>query len=48
MFTEISISNLRGIEKLVISDISRINVMVGPNNCGKTTVLEAVSHSPQY
>lgn len=41
MFKKIQIENLRGIEKLRIEDLSRINVFVGPNNSGKSTVMEA-------
>lgn len=36
------IQNLRGISDLSINDFSRLNVLVGPNNSGKTTVLEAL------
>lgn len=42
MFTNISINNLRGIKQLDISDLGRINIFIGPNNSGKTTVLEAL------
>jgi AAA15 family ATPase/GTPase len=42
MFTKILINNLRGIDHLDISDLSRINIFVGPNNSGKTTILEAI------
>ncbi len=42
MFTKISINNLRGIDQLDISDLRRINIFVGPNNSGKTTILEAI------
>lgn len=38
----IEISHFRGIKKLEISDFSRINLVVGDNNCGKTTFLEAI------
>lgn len=38
----IEISQLRGIKQLEVSDFSRINVIVGDNNCGKTTFLEAI------
>ena len=42
MFEALSIKNLRGIDNLKIADLSRINIFVGPNNSGKTTVLEAL------
>ena len=38
----IEINQFRGIRKLVVSDFSRINLIVGDNNCGKTTFLEAI------
>ena len=38
----IEINQFRGIRKLEISDFSRINLIVGDNNCGKTTFLEAI------
>lgn len=31
----IEINQFRGIRKLVVSDFSRINLIVGDNNCGK-------------
>ncbi len=42
MFKTIEIKNLRGIAELKINDLSKINVFVGPNNCGKTTILESI------
>lgn len=41
VFKEISIERFRGIEKLEIKDLAELNILVGENNCGKTTVLEA-------
>lgn len=38
----IEISNFRGIRQLTISDFSKINLIVGDNNSGKTTFLEAI------
>lgn len=38
----IEIDQFRGIRKLTVSDFSRINLIVGDNNCGKTTFLEAI------
>jgi len=38
----IEISQFRGIKQLEISDFSRINLIAGDNNCGKTTFLEAI------
>ena len=38
----IEINQFRGIRQLTISDFSKINLIVGDNNSGKTTFLEAV------
>jgi AAA15 family ATPase/GTPase len=42
MINEIEISNFRGIQKLSIKKLSNINILVGENNSGKTSILEAV------
>ena len=36
----IDISNFRGIDHLKIDDFSKVNVFLGQNNSGKTTMLE--------
>lgn len=41
-FKNIKIKNFRGIENLEISDLGRVNILVGQNNSGKSTVLEAI------
>ena len=38
----IEINQFRGIQKLTVSDFSDINLIVGDNNSGKTTFLEAI------
>lgn len=38
----IDINQFRGIQKLTVSDFSNINLIVGDNNSGKTTFLEAI------
>ncbi len=38
----IEINQFRGIQQLAVSDFSRINLIVGDNNSGKTTFLEAI------
>ena len=38
----IEITKFRGIQKLEISEFSNINLIVGDNNSGKTTFLEAI------
>ena len=42
MIKNLSIENFRGISKLKIDDFKRINLIVGKNNSGKTTILEAL------
>lgn len=40
-FKTLKIENFRGIKSLEINDLARVNLFVGENNCGKTTVLES-------
>jgi hypothetical protein len=42
MYKQLHIQNFRGIADLTISDLARINLFVGPNNIGKTSLLEAL------
>ena len=42
MFKNITIKNFRGIESLTIKTFKKINVFVGNNNCGKSSILEAL------
>ena len=42
MIQDIKIENFRGITSLEIQDFKKINIFVGKNNCGKTSVLEAL------
>lgn len=42
MFKELKISNFRGIKSLELKNISKLNLVVGENNSGKTTLLEAL------
>lgn len=41
-FDEITIERFRGLRNLKISSLKRVNLFVGANNSGKTTLLEAV------
>ena len=41
-FKNIDIKNFRGIKHLLIDDFSRVNVFLGQNNSGKSSVLEAI------
>ncbi len=38
----VEINKFRAIKQLTLSDLSRINILVGDNNSGKTTFLEAI------
>ena len=42
-FKNIEIKNFRGIDHLKIDDLSRVNVFLGQNNSGKSSVLEAIA-----
>ena len=42
MFKSIQIKNLRAITELEIENLGQVNLIVGQNNCGKTTLLEAL------
>lgn len=42
MFDNIKIEGFRGIRKTEISDFGRINLFFGKNNCGKSSILEAL------
>lgn len=42
MFKKIRIENLRGIGSLEIDDLKQVNLFVGENNSGKTTLLESI------
>ena len=42
MVNNLKIERLRGICKCALEDFGRFNVFLGHNNCGKTTVLEAI------
>jgi len=42
MYKSIQIKNLRAIKELEIDNLGQVNLFVGRNNCGKTTILEAL------
>lgn len=42
MYKDIRIERLRGIKRLKIEDFRQVNLFVGKNNCGKTTILEGL------
>jgi predicted ATP-dependent endonuclease of OLD family len=41
-YTKLVIQNFRGIQTLEIKDFKQVNLLAGRNNCGKTSVLEAL------
>lgn len=45
MIKEFSIGIYRGLKNLQLNNLRNINILVGPNNCGKTSVLEAIIFS---
>lgn len=42
MITDIKITNFRGIGDLALTGLKRVNLIVGDNNSGKTSLLEAI------
>jgi hypothetical protein len=42
MITQLEIQNFRGFSDYKIDDVGQVNLLVGTNNCGKTSVLEAI------
>ena len=42
MLSKLKLEEYRGFEVYELADLSRVNLLVGPNNCGKTSILEAV------
>lgn len=42
MLKTLTIANFRGFERFEMGDLGRVNLLVGTNNCGKTSVLEAI------
>jgi len=42
MITRLAIENFRGLQQLVLDELRRVNLIVGGNDTGKTSVLEAL------
>lgn len=42
MFHSVQISNFRGIRQVEIDHLNRVNLFFGKNNCGKSSILEAI------
>jgi ABC-type transport system involved in cytochrome c biogenesis ATPase subunit len=43
MFTQIEFTNFKGFEKLQLDGLKRVNLVVGKNNSGKTSLLEGIA-----
>ena len=43
MLETLTIRGFRGFESYRLADLTRVNLLVGKNNCGKTSVLEAIN-----
>ena len=42
MYSAIRIEGFRGLTDIQLQGLGRVNLLVGTNNCGKTSILEAV------
>lgn len=42
LITELDIKNFRSIKKLLLANCKQFNLLIGKNNCGKSTLLESV------
>ena len=42
MLKTLALRGFRGFESYELTDLGTVNLIVGKNNCGKTTVLEAI------
>jgi AAA15 family ATPase/GTPase len=42
MLKSVKIENFRGLQSLELQNLGRLNLLVGANNCGKTSILEAI------
>ena len=42
IYQTLEIENFRGIKKLEVKDLNSINIFVGKNNSGKSSILEAL------
>ena len=43
MFRDLKLETYRSFESYELRDLTRVNLLVGKNNCGKTSILEAVN-----
>jgi len=47
MLKSIKIKNFKGLKNIELNDLSRVNVLVGPNNSGKSSILHAIAFLAQ-
>ena len=43
MLSELTLTKFRAFDSFTLRGLGRVNLLVGTNNCGKTSVLEAIS-----
>src|SRR5207302_5951302 len=43
MYTSLTVESFRGLTNVTLDDLRRVNLIVGKNNAGKTSLLEAIS-----
>lgn len=43
IFKNIEVENFRNIKHIKLEDLKDLNILIGPNNCGKTNLLESIS-----
>ena len=41
MFTKLKCENFKAFKSIEVSKLSRVNIFLGENNCGKSTLLDA-------
>lgn len=42
MIKEVTIDNFKGIKHCEIKDLARVNLLIGKNSCGKSTIMESI------
>lgn len=47
MLTKVSIKNFQSIENITIPDLGNVNLILGPNNSGKSAILKAINFPTQ-
>ena len=47
MLNEFGVGGYRGLKDLELNDLKKVNIFIGSNNCGKTSILEAIILLPK-